>query len=167
MSKLISVVASRPHTRKIGSEVIMYEMGTDYSHVSWIFWNRDRTKPRYYEAAMHGGVKFTGQRHWEARNYTVFIKHFEVSDEVYEQFLDEAMDKCGEEYSLLQNLGIKIKSIFALNKNVFEQAGDGSNCSELIFVFAKYVNLEIRGETDGNLVTPKQIVESCREMSIG
>lgn len=162
--RLISIVASRPHENKICSKIIMYDMKTDYSHVSWIFWNTPRLKPRYYEAAMGGGVKFTGQRHWEHRNLTVFRKDFEVSDEVYELFLDEAMDKCGEEYSFIQNLGIKIKSIFALDKNVFKQSADGSNCSELIFVFAKYVKLIIRGETDGNLITPKQIVESCREM---
>lgn len=46
--RLISIVASKPVKRKIGSEIIMLMLGTDYSHVSWILWSSDRTKPRYY-----------------------------------------------------------------------------------------------------------------------
>lgn len=162
--RFISIVASRPHKNKIGSKIIMYELQTDYSHVSWIFWNSDRTKPRYYEAVMSGGVKFTGQRHWEKRNNTVFRKDFEVSEEIYEKFLDEAMDKCGEEYGFLQNLGIKIKSIFALDRNIFASSEDKTNCSELIFSFKNYVNLIVVGETDENLVTPRDVVEACRRI---
>ena len=162
--KLISIVASRPHSDKIGSKIIMAELQTDYSHVSWIFWNTARTKPRYSEAVLHGGVKFTGQRHWEERNKTVFRKDFEVSEEIYEQFLDEAMDKCGEEYGFWQNLGIKIKSIFGLDRNIFSSSKDQSNCSELIFSFKAYVGLVVIGETDENLVTPRDIVEALRRM---
>lgn len=160
--KLISIVASRPIKEKIGSKVIMFELQTDYSHVSWIFWNTARTKPRYYEAILHGGVVFTGQRHWESRNQVVFRKDFEVTEEVYENFLDSAMDKCGEQYGFWQNVGIKIKSIFALDKNIFSSSKDQSNCSELIFEFKDVVGLSIPGEKDGDLVTPRDIVEACK-----
>lgn len=158
--RLVSIVASKPIERKIGSEIIMYELGTDYSHVSWIFWNTARTKPRYYEAILHGGVTFTGQRHWESRNKIVFIKHFEVTDEVYEAFLDEAMDRCGEKYGFWQNIGIKIKSVFALRRNIFSNGNDESNCSELIHSFWHFVDLEL--DVDPDLVTPRDIVEACR-----
>jgi hypothetical protein len=160
--KLISIVASRPIEKKIASELIMDELGTDYSHVSWIFWNTARTKPRYYEAVLHGGVVFTGQRHWEGRNKVVFRKDFEVSESTYDQFLDEAMDKCGEQYGFWQNIGIKIKSVFALSGNLFSSSKDSSNCSELIYIFSKFVNLKVETENDQDLVTPKHIVEACR-----
>lgn len=162
MNRLISIVASRPIEWKIGAQIIMYEMQTDYSHVSWIFWNSDRTKPRYYEATMHAGVQFTGERFWKGRNKIVFQKDFEVSEEVYEKFLDSAMDKCGEAYGFWQNIGIKIKSIFALSGNVFSSNDDKSNCSELIFDFREFVNLEFKEDIDGEWVTPKDIVEACR-----
>lgn len=162
--RLISIVASRPIEKKIGSELIMRELRTDYSHVSWIFWNSTQLKPRYYEAILHGGVVFTGQRHWESRNKIVFRKDFVVSDEVYEQFLDEAMDKCGEQYGFWQNIGIKIKSVFALSKNIFSSSKVSSNCSELIYIFSKFVNLEVKSQEDPDLVSPKDIVEACREV---
>ena len=162
MMRMVSIVASQPIEKKIGSDLIMRELKTDYSHVSWIFWNTPRTKPRYYEAILHGGVTFTGQRHWESRNKVMFRKDFEVSEEVYDQFLDEAMDKCGEEYGFWQNIGIKLKSVFALSKNVFSNSKDTSNCSELIYIFAKFVNLHVESEKDQDLVTPRDIVEACR-----
>lgn len=161
--RLISIVASRPHEKKIGSEWIMFEMGTDYSHVSWIFWNTNRTKPRYYECYLKGGVAFTGQRHWEGRNHTVFRKDFEVTDEIYELFLDSAMDKCGESYGFWQNLGIKLKVVFALDRNIFSSSKDSSNCSELIYDFKDFVGLVING-TEADLVTPKDIIEAIRQM---
>lgn len=161
--RLLSIVASRPIHDKIGSQVIMKHLGTDYSHVSWIFWNNSRTKPYYYEAILNGGVTFTGHRHWESRNKIVFRRDFEVTQQVYDEFLDEAMDKCGEDYGFLQNLGIKLKSIFGLSSNPFTSAQFTSNCSELIYVFSRYVNLDVRTERNQDLVTPRDIVEACRE----
>jgi len=163
--KLISIVSSRPIEWKIGAEIIMKCLETDYSHVSWIFWNSSRTKKRYYECVLHGGVVFTGGKIWESRNKIVFRKDFEVSDEIYEQFLDEAMDKCGIEYSLLQNIGIKLKSIFALSRNLFSNGSDGSNCSELIYLFKDKVNLVLPNDIDEDSCSPKDIVEACRAMT--
>lgn len=159
-SRLVSIVASRPRKFKIGAYLIMRELKTDYSHVSWIFWNTDRTRPRYYEAIMRGGVTFTGVRHWEGRNLTVFRKDFEISELNYEILLDKAMDKCGEEYGFLQNLGIKLNKIFSFGKNIFSDSQDKSNCSELIFDFKDFVGLEISGDPD--LITPKDIIENLR-----
>jgi len=159
--RLVSIVASQPIEKKIGSELIMFELKTDYSHVSWIFWNTDRSKPRYYEAVLHGGVKFTGQKQWEARNKVMFRKDFEIPEFDYDAFLDSAMDKCGIEYSFWQNVGIKLKSIFALSRNLFSNGDDESNCSELIYDFKDFVKLKV-DETDPDLVTPRQIVEACR-----
>lgn len=140
----------------------MLSMKTDYSHVSWIFWNSDNTKPRYYESVLNGGVKFTGQRPWENRNLVVFRKDFLVTDEMYETFLDEAMDMCGVEYGMWQNLGIKLASIFALAKNIFANGDDYSNCSELILKFKDKVGLHL--EEDQDLVDPRDIVEACRRL---
>lgn len=159
--RLVSIVASRPHYLKVGAYLIMKELHTDYSHVSWVFWNTDRTKPRFYEAAMRGGVKFTGSRFWLSRNKEVFRKDFEVSEGTYETFLDLAMDKCGEEYGFLQTLGIKLNSIFAFGKNIFSSSADTSNCSELIFAFKDFVKLDVNSTED--LVTPRDIIEACRK----
>lgn len=160
--RLISIVASHPIKTMIGAELIMYELGTNYSHVSYIFWNSDRTKPRYYECVLNGGVKFTGQNFWEGRNQTVFRKDFEVTDEIYAKFLDSAMDKCGESYGLLQDLGIKISEMFRLAKNIFSSSTYNCNCSELVYDFADYVGLKNIPQSDPDLVTPKDIVEACR-----
>jgi len=159
--RFISIVASRPRKKKVGAELIMWELGTTYSHVSWVFWSRDLTKPFYYESTMHSGVTFTGEQHWRDRNQTVFIRNFEVSDDVYEEFLSSAMDRCGEEYGFLQNIGIKISNLFKLGYNIFGNGGELANCSELIYDFAKIVRLEI-GIRNPDLVTPYDIVEACR-----
>ena len=159
--RLISIVASRPQKRKIGAELIMWELGTDYSHVSWILWSKDRVTPFYYESTMHSGVTFTGEEHWEKRNSPVFIQHFEVSDDDYDEFLFAAMGRCGEEYGFLQNIGIKINNLLKLGRNIFGNGGELANCSELIFDFAHLVRLEI-GIRDPDLVTPYDIVEACK-----
>lgn len=161
MTRAVSIVASHPHKRKIGSDLIMWELGTDYSHVSWIFWSKDLKTPFYYESTMHGGVTFTGQEHWEARNRAVFLRHFELSEDEYDEFLELAMSRCGEEYGFWQNLGIKINNLLKLGYNIFGNGGELANCSELIFDFAHLVRLEI-GIRNPDLVTPYDIVEACK-----
>lgn len=166
MERIISVVASQPNKWKIGSALIMWELKTDYSHVSWVFWTQDRLKPRYYECHMTGGVSFTGQRYWEGRNKVMFRRDFIVSEEKYSEFLNSAMDKCGEKYGFLQNLGIKLKSVFRFTKNIFTEAKESSNCSELIYNFKEYINLQMNPDSDEDLVTPKDIIEAIRAMPL-
>lgn len=111
---------------------------------------------------MSGGVKFTG-RHWfESHNHIVFRKDFEVNDESYGEFLEEAMDRCGEPYGFWQNIGIKIATVFGLKKNIFSSATGESNRSELIYNFKELVDLMLP-DLDADLITPKDIVEACRK----
>jgi uncharacterized protein YycO len=158
----ISIVASQPIKKHTGSDIIMHFLGTNYSHVSWVFWDRSETNPFYYECVLMGGVKFTGNIYWISRNSIMFMQNFMVSDEIYDQFLKEAMDKCGEEYSLLQNIGIQIAKWYKLATNVFANGSDKSNCSELIYSFKDKVGLKIDGDPD--LISPKDIVEACKKM---
>jgi len=159
----ISIVASRPRENHIGSALIMYFLKTNYSHVSWVFWSKDEKKPFYYESVLSGGVKFTGQMYWEHRNLNVFNADFWVEDSVFDSFLTLAMDRCGEEYGLLQNIGIQVSRWFKIARNVFSNGDDKSNCSELIFIFRDLVGLKIQVEQD--LVTPKDCVEACLGIS--
>lgn len=157
----VSIVASRTREWTIGSWLITKCLKTDYSHVSWIFWNKEATNPRYYECTLHGGVRFTGRKFWDQRNLIVFQKDYEISEDNYQAFLDDAIDRCGEEYGLLQNIGIQISQWFSIAKNIFSTSKDTSNCSELIFNFKDYVGLRL-SKNDPDLIDPKDIVEACR-----
>lgn len=140
----------------------MQFLKTDYSHISFFFWNRAETQEFPYECTLNQGVTFTGRRLWHERNLVVFSKHFYLEESQNDDFLERAMDRCGTEYSNLQNLGTWLATVFALTKNVFGNGADASNCSELIYTFRDMLGFTLDKSPD--LVTPRDIVEALRRL---
>lgn len=161
--RIISIVASQPKKWHLGSYIIMKELKTDYSHVSFIFWDKQGARPFFYECVLRGGVVFTGEKFWYERNKIMFQKDFMIEELDFDLFLAEAMDKCGEKYGFWQNIGIKLSQIFGLTRNFFSKySSDKSNCSELIFSFKNYLGLKI--DKNENLITPRDIVEAAKSL---
>lgn len=160
MDRYVSIVASRPIKFKPFAEIIMLAMDTDYSHVTFFFHSRTNETRFPYEATLGGGIHFTGPDVWNGKNKTVFCKTFTVTQEQYDTMLEKAMMRCGEEYGVVQNIGIKISEILRMRENVFANGKRQSNCSELVQYMAAELPLKI--DINPDMITPKQIVEACR-----
>lgn len=163
MARKVGIVASRPIHFKVGAEVIMKCLGTDYSHVTWVFFGRDNATKFYYEATMSGGVTFTGANVWEARNKYVYYYELEIDQELYDLMLELAMGLCGIKYALLQNVGLKVSEWLHLPTNYFPNGDNLMNCSELVYKFAMLC--KIAKEENPDMVSPRDLVDYLRGLN--
>jgi hypothetical protein len=155
----ISFVATRPKKFKIGAWLIMKYMGSDYSHVAFLFHSSRSDEKFYpYEATGHNKVNFLGQETWENKNIVVTKITKEISEDNYNELLDYAMSMCGEDYAFKQNIAIALEKI-----NIYIKSwNSGKNCSELIKKFAAKLGYML-GEDDDR-ITPRQAMEKLIEL---
>lgn len=135
----------------IGSALIRWYLGTDYSHVSFKFEAKSYDRMLVYEA-VGAGVRFIGLNQWTTDHEEVNSVELNISDENYKRIMQFCIDSSGSGYGYLQNIGILIADLFKLKKNPLVK---GENCSEIIGEVLALEGYKI--DKDFNLLTPKDI----------
>lgn len=139
----------------IGSKLIRWWIGTEYSHV-YAVWNLSQQDRDILYQASHGDVNLISYDNFKRKN--VVVKEFELqfSDEQFRKFSTKCIDLAGQPYSKLQLLQIFLSDISKSRLSFRDQRG--YICSELMaemledFFGAKF-------DKPRHLITPRDIVE--------
>jgi len=137
----------------VGSWLIRWYMGTEYSHVYIKFHSPSLERTLIYEA-VGAGVRFIGLDRWQSHAQEVASFQLTLSDENYKRLMQFCVDNAGIDYGFFQNIGILVANVAKLERNLFN---DGKNCSEEIGEILELEGFDI--EKDFNLLTPKDIYE--------
>lgn len=117
----------------IFSWAIMLWTGKSYSHVARKMKISFLDKPNYFQAS-EGKVNWEYEDYFSKKHKIVKTIKFEVTDAEYKSFNKSCWEQIGDEYGLLQNLGIvfvDIASFFGIKLN--NPLKKGQNCSEVLY----------------------------------
>lgn len=154
--KTIYIGYSRHKGSAIGSDFIRKYLGTPFSHNYFKF-----KDPQYNDStvfhAVGRGLSYVSESRFLKTNTIVAEFEVQVSDETYNELLNDCHLNAGIKYGTFQNLGIVIVDCLNklgchIKKNPLD---DGINCSEWV----AYLLEEVYGkwtEIEYNLITPKE-----------
>lgn len=125
----IIIGCSRNSNCKIGSELIQWWQGTNYSHV-YARWHLKTQERDIVFQASHGSVNQVSLDFFTKDNTIVKEFILELSDEQFIKFSQKCIDLCGTEYSKLELLQILISDISKEKIKFNDQKG--YICSELM-----------------------------------
>ena len=143
---------------KIGSKLIQWWMGTNYSHVyaKWHLSIQDRDV--IYQAS-HGMVHFIEYDNFKKGNSIVEEFELQISDEQFRKFSIKCIDLAGQLYSKLELLQIFLCDI--TNNNIKCSDKTGYICSELMCELLE--DLGYKFDKPKYLVNPRDIIEKLKE----
>lgn len=125
----MKIIIGCSRNNKIGSKLLQWWMGCNYSHVyaRWYLTSQDRNI--VYQSS-HGMVHF--QEFTNFSNENIIIQEYELNlnDSQFISFSQKCIDLCGEKYSILELIQIFLMDI-SDNKLDFKDQ-PGYICSELI-----------------------------------
>lgn len=152
------IVIGASRNDKIGSKLIRWWIGANYSHVyaRWYLSTQDREI--VYHAA-HGMVHFKPFSKFIQENDIVEEFKIELTDEQFAKFSAKCIDLSGEKYSKLQLLQIVLCDISS--GRIAAQDQKGYICSELMAELLE--DLGYKFIKPRYLVTPKDIIEKLKE----
>lgn len=141
----------------IGSDLIRWFMKTEFSHTYFKF-KEDSYEDSTICHATGKGVNYMSSTTFEKTNQPVAEFELEISNELYQELLQDCHRYAGDKYGYFQNLGILVVRVLGrvgirMNRNPIN---DGINCSE----WGYYLLEEIDGKwtnTDPNLVAPDEV----------
>jgi hypothetical protein len=150
----ITIGASRNNC-KIGSRLLQWWMGTDYSHVfvSWDLHTQERTI--VYHAA-HGMVHFKSLTNFFIDDEITHRVKLELTDEQFKKLSQTCIDLAGIPYSKLELLQIFLCDITKGRIKTEDQPG--YICSELVGELL--TDLGYKFNKPQYLLTPKDIMEA-------
>lgn len=142
----VEIASSRPIKRKIGSDLIMWEQDTDYSHVLVII------NDMVFQAS-HGYANAVTMSHFLSENLIVSV--IEIDKEKCD--LDFLFSNLGKKYGYMQIIEIAVKFILLTKLRIlrgFKYKDNGNQsliCSEYVGKFLKlsWVN---------DLTSPQEII---------
>lgn len=145
---------SKSKTNAIGSRLIQWWMGTNFSHTFLIF-DLPKFQDKVIFQAVGSGLNFIAETNFLDHNDIVTNFEIEINEDQYYILINKCILASGKNYGYLQNIGDVIAKIFRLNKNPFN---DGTNCSEWVAECLVTIDLEAFSKfVDLNLVTPKDV----------
>lgn len=149
----LTIGASR--VNKIGSELIQWWIGANYSHV-YARWTLNTQQRDIVYQASHGMVHFISLENFTKKN--IIVKEFalEITDEQFKKFSSRCIDLAGEKYSYLELLQIFLSDIS--NDNIHFSDQRGYICSELMCELLE--DLGIVFTKPKHLVRPNDIMEA-------
>jgi hypothetical protein len=158
--KTIVIGASRNRQCKVGSLLIQWHMGTNYSHVYFKFQEELYTDATVFHA-VGKGMQYVSYTNFLEHNIPVHEFELIISDEIYAELMQDCHKNSGKVYGFLQNLGIFLVDTW--NKLPFKKIhrnpiDDGVVCSE----WTAWILEDCYGkwtDKDYNLVKPIDIVE--------
>jgi len=139
---------------KIGSKLIQWWMGTDYSHV-YVKW-RLRTQDRsiVYHAS-HGMVHFISEENFKLKNQVVKEYELNIGQRHFIEFSKHCVDLAGQEYSTLE-LGQILLNNLTDGRYKAEDL-PGYICSELMAELLENF-FKAKFDKPRYLLTPKDII---------
>lgn len=143
----------------IGSWLIRLYQNTPFSH-TYV-----RIKPRIFKYddiihASEGKVLRMSGKQFDKRHTVVEEFSFQISDELYREVLNEMHEVSGDDYSIMQNIGILYVDIARiLGFRVVNPFQTGWNCSEFELKVLKLIYPEDFKYLDPNTVTPKELYD--------
>lgn len=143
----------------IGSRLIRWFMHRDFSHTYFKF-KEDLYEDHTIFHAVGKGLIYVSERSFLKHNTPVAEFELTISNELFDELLQDCHTNAGNDYGIFQNLGIAVvrglsKIGIKIDRNPIN---DGINCSE----WAYYLLEEIDGkwtQTDPNLIAPDQIYD--------
>lgn len=153
------IIVGSSKNNLIGSEVIQWWMGTNYSHV-YVRWYLSSQEREIVYQASHNMVHFASLDRFTRDN--TIIKEFciEITDEQFKKFSQKCIDLCGDKYSVVTLLQIFMRDIFQDKLDYPDNAG--YICSELMCELLE--DLGIKFNKPKNLTTPKDIIEVLEKL---
>ncbi len=145
----------------IGSSLIRWYMGTEYSHTYMIF--NFETYSMVFHATGKGLFPLSKERFLE---HNIPVETFEISvtDEEYLQIRRLCFINMGLDYGFWQNIGNLIADLlevtckkFNIQKRIVNPFMDGVNCSEWIAYIIKIKDPEVCKSIEINRVKPNDI----------
>jgi hypothetical protein len=151
--KTIRIGCSR--NNKVGSKLIRWWIGAEYSHVYAVWHLSDQEREIVYQAS-HGSVNMISHPNFVKNNDVVKEFELELSCKQFKKFSQKCIDLAGEPYSKLQLLQIFLSDVSGGRLQFKDQRG--YICSELMaemledFFGAKF-------EKPRHMITPRDIVD--------
>jgi hypothetical protein len=142
----------------IGSKIIQWWIGANYSHVYTKWYLSDQNREIVYHAA-HGLVHFRAAKHFNNDNIVVEEFEIELTCEQFSKFSTKCIDLAGEEYSKLQLLHIFLVGV--TNGKFKTKDQPGYICSELMCELLE--DLGYKFQKPKYLVDPKDIIECLKK----
>lgn len=132
--KTIEVVFTKSKKKlPIGSWLIRLWTWKPYSHVAYRFWGKNVNGYLYYQA--NDGKVNIEHHDWFVKKHEIVNTHeMVISSEEFKELTKRSYRYLGQNYGILQNLGIALIDVLKLfkiyKKNPFIK---GVNCSEIIY----------------------------------
>lgn len=158
MKKKLIVGFSRSKLKfPIGSWLIRLYQLTPYSHI-YIRIPTDKFPSDIIIHASEGKVQRMSETQFNKRHEVIKEFTLYVDDATYIQCINEMHEISGDDYNLLQNLGLFIVDIMSfLGKTISNPWKTGWNCSEFVYYILSKIYPNKFYLKDANTVTPKQI----------
>lgn len=155
--KNLTIVFTRSKKKfAIASKIIMWWMGTDYSHCAREFNIFDFHM--YYQAS-EGRVNYESE-HIFNQKHTIICKYtVEINDQDHNAIVKSCLKEVGIRYGFMQNIGIVyVWVVFKLlKKSIDNPWKKGKNCSELILPLLQKIFPNEFSNLNPNTVTPKDL----------
>jgi hypothetical protein len=151
----MKIIIGASRAEKIGSKLLQFHMGTDYSHVYARWWLTSQEREIVYQAS-HGMVHFCSLEHFTRDN--IIVKEFtlNITEEQFKKFSRRCVDLAGEKYSQLELLQIWLSDLTGGKWNSEDQ--NGYICSELMCELLESIGIAFNKPK--YLVKPRDIVEA-------
>ena len=143
----------------LGSELIQWWIGTNYSHV-YARWHLNAQNTDIVYQASHGMVHFCSLDRFTRENVVVKEFTLELTDEQFKKFSKKCIELAGEKYSFLELFQVIISDMSCGKIQFGDQAG--YICSELMCELLE--ELGIKFDKPKYLVRPDDIVKALEEM---
>jgi hypothetical protein len=149
----MNIIVGASSNNQIGSRLIRWWMGTEYSHVyaRWHLNTQDRDI--LYEAS-HGAVHFRKYQNFLKENKVVVEFSIPVTDEQFLRFSQKCIDLAQEPYSKLELLQIFISDLLKSKKETKDR--HGYICSELLSILLLDLGFQFNKPT--YLIRPDDII---------
>jgi hypothetical protein len=157
----MNIIIGASRNNKIGSKLISWWLGTQYSHV-YTRWHLSQQDREIVYQASHGMVHFTEVGRFMKSNKVVVEFSIPLSAEQFKVFSAKCIDLAGEKYSKAELLQIFLYK-YCGNAEKFKDH-KGYICSELMGKLL--VELGMKFDKPLFLLTPKDIVNALSKTAI-
>lgn len=151
----MKIIIGSSRNDKIGSRLLQWWMGTNYSHV-YARWTLNSQELDIVYQASHGMVHYCELNKFTKDNIIVNEFILELSPEQFKKFSRKCILLSGDKYSKLQLLQIFLRDLFGGALQFPDQPG--YICSELMAELIEDL-FNLKFDKPRHMVTPKDIVE--------
>lgn len=164
MKKLTIGFSKSKKTFPIASWLIMLYQWTKFSHV-YIRLETPFLGSDTITHASEGKILRMSDEQFNKRHKVIEEIEILVDDNAYKSMILELHKASGDDYGLMQNLGIIIVDFFnLLNIKIKNPFQSGWNCSEFVYVMLRNLDPKITKKEDPQTITPKQVYKLLKSL---